>query len=58
MNRKKRKNNISKIILIIVIILVILLVVLKVVGFPKNTSSKTKEHLMPKLNDITEVNKQ
>lgn len=56
MNRKKRKNNISKIILIIVIILVILLVVLKVVGFPKNTSSKTKEHLMPKLNDITEVN--
>lgn len=56
MNRKKRKNNISKIILIIVIILVILLVVLKVVAFPKNTSSKNKEDLMPKLNDITEVN--
>lgn len=56
MHRKKKKKKISKIILIVAVLLIILLAVFKVIGFPKNIDNKAKENLMPKLNDITEVN--
>lgn len=53
MSRHKKNSNVGKIALILFIIIVLaLIVVFKVI--PKN--NKHQEELMPKLNDITEVN--
>ncbi len=56
MHRKKRKKKRKIILIVAILLMIIILLVLKVVGFPKEIINNKKEDLMPKLNDITEVN--